>query len=69
MQHGGITMADGRNVSIEIQGSKLVITCDLAKDFGPSKSGKTVIIASTDGNMALPGDEKVRLGLNLYRTR
>lgn len=62
-------MADGRNVDIEVRGSKLIITCDLDKDFGPSKSGKTVIIASTDGNMAIPGNDKIKLGLNLYRTR
>lgn len=62
-------MADGRNVDIEVRGSKLVITCDLDKDFGPSKSGKTTIIASTDGNIGLPGKPDIKLGLNLYKSR
>lgn len=54
-----------RNVEMKQDGSKLVITVDLSKNFGPSKSGKTIIVASTDGNVpAAPG---VMVGLNIYR--
>jgi hypothetical protein len=46
----------------------LTITVDLSKEFGPSSSGKTIIIASTEGNVAVPNrDEKV--GLNVYRKK
>jgi len=58
-----------KNVNIEVKGSKLVITCDLNENYGPSKSGKTTIIATTEGNMAIPGHEGVKLGLNLYKGR
>ena len=35
---------------------------------GPSSSGKTVIIASTEGNFRLPEREEV-VGLNVYRKK
>ena len=35
-----------KNVDMELNGEKLVITVDLSKDFGPSKSGKSFTIAS-----------------------
>lgn len=55
-----------KNVEIQIQGNILTIKVDLTKTFGPSKSGKTIIIASTEGN-ARVGD--VTVGLNVYKTR
>lgn len=55
-----------RNVSLQVQGSKLIITCDLAADRTPSSTGKTQIIASTEGNQAVPGNPAIKLGLNLY---
>ena len=58
-----------KNVQIEVKGSTLVITCDLTKDHGPSKSGKTTIIATTEGNVSIPGHEGIKLGLNLYKNR
>jgi len=38
----------------------------LAKDFGPSKSGKTITIASTRGNQKIEGTNAV-IGLNVYK--
>ena len=35
------------NVEMRVEGGKLIITADLSKDYGPSKSGKTTIIATT----------------------
>ena len=58
-----------QNVDMKIEGSKLVITVDLSKDYGPSKSGKTIIIATTGGNVSLPGNEAVKVGLNIYKGR
>jgi hypothetical protein len=55
-----------KNVAIEMKGSKLVITVDLAKDFGPSSSGKNNIVASTEGNIPLDPNG-TKLGLNVYR--
>lgn len=58
-----------KNVNATISGNTLTITIDLTKEFGPSKSGKTIVIASTEGNKALthPGTGEVMLGLNLYK--
>jgi hypothetical protein len=55
-----------KNVTTELKGTKLIITVDTAKDFGPSASGKTTIVASTCGNITV-GDVKV--GLNVYKAR
>jgi hypothetical protein len=57
-----------KNVEMKIEANILTITVDLTKEFGPSSSGKTIIIASTEGNVAIPErDEKV--GLNVYRKK
>ena len=56
-----------QNVEMKLQGDKLVITVDLSKSFGQSGSGKSVIIGSTGGNVAVPGREEVKVGLNVYR--
>ncbi len=57
-----------KNVHLSVEGNILTITVDLSKDFGPSSSGKTIIIASTEGNVSVPDrDEKV--GLNVYRKK
>ena len=55
-----------KNVDMKMEGKKLVITVDTAKDFGPSKSGKTIIIGTTAGNVDMDG---VTVGLNVYRKR
>jgi hypothetical protein len=56
-----------KNVEMRIEGKKLIIEVEMDQDFGPSKSGKTRIIASTEGNISAPGDEDVKIGLNVYR--
>ena len=62
---GGFTM---KNVEIKTEGTKMIITIDTSKEFGPSASGKTIIIASTEGNQAVSVNGKVvTLGLNVYR--
>jgi hypothetical protein len=54
------------NMTLERDGSKLVITIDLAADGQPSASGKTIVLASTRGNQNVPDTVGVKLGLNLY---
>jgi hypothetical protein len=55
-----------KNVEMTVDGDILTLTIDLSQEFGPSKSGKTIIVASTEGNKSVPGrDEKV--GLNIYK--
>ena len=57
-----------KNVELSINGNILSIKVDLTQEFGPSSSGKTIIIASTEGNFQLPGRVEV-VGLNVYRKK
>lgn len=60
-----------KNVDYEVQGDKLTIQIDLGEEFGPSRTGKTIIIASTEGNAKIEreGESPIFLGLNVYRKR
>ncbi|GJL62371.1 MAG: hypothetical protein NPIRA04_10250 [Nitrospirales bacterium] len=55
-----------KNVDMKVEGNMLTITVDLSKDFGPSSSGKTTIIATTEGNVTIPGRVEEKIGLNIY---
>jgi hypothetical protein len=57
-----------KNVELTVDGMILTIRVDLSKDFGPSSSGKTTIIASTEGNVSIPGREE-KIGLNIYKKK
>ena len=57
-----------KNVDIKVEGNILTIKVDLSKEFGPSASGKTIIIASTEGNVTVP-DRDEKIGLNVYRKK
>ena len=56
-------MADLKNVKTAIDGNKLVIQIDLGVDFGVSKSGKSVIVASTGGFTAIAGGFALNLNV------
>ena len=56
-----------KNVDLKIKDNKLTIVVDLTKEFGKSASGKSTMIASTEGNMSLPGMEDIKVGLNVYK--
>ena len=58
-----------KNVEMKVDGNILTIKVDLSKEFGPSSSGKTIIIASSEGNVAIEGREEVKVGLNVYRKK
>jgi hypothetical protein len=51
-----------------VEGTTLTIRVDLSKEFGPSASGKTIIIASTEGNVTIPNRAE-KVGLNVYRKK
>ena len=58
----------GKNVKVVISDAGIAtITIDLNQEFGPSSSGKTIIIASSEGNATLAGGGGAILGLNCYR--
>lgn len=58
-----------KNVEMSVAGNILTIKADLSKEFGPSSSGKTIIIASSEGNQSVPGKEAVKIGLNVYKKK
>ncbi len=62
-----ITKGDSKvlNIDMKVEGDKLILVVDLGKSFGPSKSGKTIIVASTQGNKAVTSD--LMVGLNVYK--
>lgn len=57
------------NVSFQVEDHHLIITVDLDQELGESSSGKSIIIATTGGNvpLAVPGHDEIKLGLNVYR--
>jgi len=57
-----------KNVLMAVKGNILAITVDLTKDFGPSSSKKSIIVASTEGNVFVP-DRVEKVGLNVYRAK
>ncbi|TFG05679.1 MAG: hypothetical protein EU536_01370 [Promethearchaeota archaeon] len=56
----------GKNVQFKIDGDKLIVEMNLSEHKEESKSGKSLIIASTRGNKRIFQDKDVFLGLNLY---
>lgn len=58
-----------KNVEMKLENNILTIKVDLTKEFGPSSSGKTIIIASTEGNISIPDKEDVKIGLNVYKKK
>lgn len=55
------------NYKATVNGNTLTITVDLSKRLGPSKSGKSEVIATTSGNKSMLVDGKeIKLGLNVY---
>ncbi len=55
-----------KNIEMNVAGDVLTIKVDLSKTFGKSSSGKSTIIASTEGNISVPGKEEIKIGLNVY---
>lgn len=58
-----------KNVEMTLDGDILTIRVDLTQTFGPSSSGKTTIIASTEGNVSVGPGRDEKIGLNVYRAR
>ncbi|MBM4325843.1 MAG: hypothetical protein FJ118_01655 [Deltaproteobacteria bacterium] len=55
-----------KNVTLSVDGDKLTITADLSQNLGPSKSGQTMLVASTGGNQTVCSRSE-KIGLNIYR--
>lgn len=55
------------NIEMRVEGDKLIIEVDLTKEYGPTSSQKSMKVASSDGNMSVPGREEIKIGLNVYK--
>ena len=55
-----------QNIEMSVDGDILTVKIDISKRYGKSKSGKTVIIASTGGNMPIPESNDIKIGVNCY---
>jgi hypothetical protein len=66
--HGPQETTNMRNVKLDYdkKSKKLTIVCDLSAKGELSSSGKTELIASTQGNVPV-ADGSVKLGLNIMR--
>jgi hypothetical protein len=56
-------------IKAEIKGDNLIITLPLEKEPRPSTSGKTLVVATTHGNVQLGAEYKgkpVTIGVNAY---
>ena len=58
-----------KNIKMTVDGSKLIIEVDLTQEHGISSSGKSIMIASSEGNAPVPGREEIKVGLNVYRKK
>lgn len=60
-------MPTPRNVKFMTVKGKLMIEIDLNAKSPLSASGKSFLIATTAGNVDVPGTEDVKIGINCYR--
>jgi hypothetical protein len=58
-----------QNVKTEVKVNTLTITVHLSARLGPSSTGKTIIVATSNGSAKVPGHEAVKFGLNVYTGR
>jgi hypothetical protein len=60
-----------QNVQISTKANVITITIDTDLTLGDSKSGKTVLIATTGGNqaIALPDGRQIKLGVNCFQSK
>jgi len=58
----------GKNLNASVEGSKLTIVIDLAKELGESKTGKSILVATTNGNQKIAGSN-VAIGINAYKSK
>lgn len=55
---------------MKVEGNILTIQLDLTKEFRPSSLGKTIIIASARGNVAINGyGKEAKVGLYIYQKK
>lgn len=54
------------NIAVDVKAKKMTVTVDLSKSFGPSSTGKTIIVANSHGFQPINGSDE-RLNLTVTR--
>ncbi|MHA1380470.1 MAG: hypothetical protein ACTSRG_19060 [Candidatus Helarchaeota archaeon] len=54
------------NIEVELKGDKLFLKFDSTKEFGPSSTGKTIIVATSHGGKRIQGSD-LSFGLFAYK--
>lgn len=57
----------GTGFVASVEDNKLHIIVDLTQTHGKSHSGKSMTVATTNGNVVLDPISRIKLGLNVYR--
>lgn len=57
----------GTNITAAMDGNTLVLRIDTSKTVGLSVSGKTTIVATTQGNKLVPGTTDMKIGVNVFK--
>jgi len=55
------------NIKMVRKDNVLTITVDLSKKGTPSSTGKSLVIASTNGNQPIEGGGDIMVGVNVYK--
>lgn len=57
-----------RNVTVKVEGKKVIVEIDASAAGILSGTGKSAVVATTNGNQAIAvGNTVFKLGLNFYR--
>jgi hypothetical protein len=54
------------NIEMNVEDNILTVRINLSKRFRPSASGKTISVATTSGNISIPGNKDIKIGINAY---
>jgi hypothetical protein len=57
-----------QNVKMTVKGDILTIEVNLTKDLGPSSTGKTRIVASTEGPVTVSGSE-IKVNMTAFKKK
>lgn len=58
-----------KNIEMSVEGKVLTIKVDITKEYGSSASGKSILVATTEGNMSVPDVDGMKIGLNVYKKK
>ena len=56
-----------QNIEMKREGDILTVKIDLSKSLGKSKSGKSITVATTEGNVRVPESPDTKIGINVYK--